>query len=215
MTGAQAAVGRGTDWEVACQAALGGATAAGEVVDLAFLFASASYDEALPALVQRVREVTGAGVLLGCTGQSIVSGTHEIEDEPAISLLTLSLPGARLHASHISQQDLRTRQSPSDWHTALKTTPDEVHGWILFVDPFQIDVERLVAAMSEAYPNIPLIGGLASGPAHARRTSLFQDGQVHDSGAVVVAILGGYTGLGLAARRGFRPFHQEQGASWP
>ena len=96
MAGARAAVGRGTDWEVACQAALEGVAAAGEVVDLAFLFASASYDEVLPDLVKRVRETTGAGVLLGCTGQAIVSGAHEIEDEPAVSLLTLALPGAHL-----------------------------------------------------------------------------------------------------------------------
>jgi small ligand-binding sensory domain FIST len=192
MAAAHATVGRGTDWEVACQAALEGAAGPGEVVDLAFLFASASYGEALPDLVQRVREATGAGVLLGCTGQAIVSGAREIEDEPAVSLLTLSLPGAQLQASHISQDDLRAWQRPSDWHVGLKTTPDAVHGWIMFVDPFQIDVERLVEALSGAYPGVPLIGGLASGPAHARRTGLFQDNQVHDGGAVVVAIGGPY-----------------------
>src|SRR5712691_12278749 len=94
---AQAAIAQDADWARALDSVTeqtGQAGPAGELVDLAFLFASAGYGEQLPELVRRAREVTGAGVLIGCSGQGIVGGPREVEGAPAVSLLTLSLPGA-------------------------------------------------------------------------------------------------------------------------
>ena len=109
MTAAQAAIARDPNWERALDEVL--SQTAGIVeesgrADLVFLFASAAYARDFPALVRRAREATNARVLVGCSGQGIVGPGSEVENEPAVSLLALSLPGVVLHAVLINQQML-------------------------------------------------------------------------------------------------------------
>ncbi|HEU4793475.1 MAG TPA: FIST N-terminal domain-containing protein, partial [Nitrolancea sp.] len=145
------------------------------------------------ALVRRAREATNAGVLVGCSGQGIVGPEREVENEPAVSLLALSLPGVELHPVLINQQTLEACKEPGNWYDATGVDRDTVNGWFLFGDPFGIDAERLVDALSDAYPGTPLIGGLASGDPHIPRTYVFLDGDVYTEGAVAVALGGAYT----------------------
>lgn len=196
MTAAQAAIARDPNWERALDEVL--SRTAGIVeesgrADLVFLFASAAYARDYPALVRRAQKATNARVLVGCSGQGIVGPGREIENEPAISLLALSLPGAELRPALINQQTIEACEEPSDWYDVTGVERDSVNGWFLFGDPFGIDSERLVGALSDAYPGTPLIGGLASGDPHVPRTFVFLDGDVYTQGAVAVALGGAYT----------------------
>lgn len=196
MTAAQAAIAHGPNWERALDEVLSqtaGVIEESGQADLVFLFASAAYARDFPALVHRAHEATNARVLVGCSGQGIVGPGREIEDEPAISLLALSLPGADLRPVLINQQTLEGCEEPSDWYDVTGVDRDTVNGWFLFGDPYGIDAERLVDALSDAYPGTPLIGGLASGDPHVPRTFVFLDGHVFTQGAVAVALGGAYT----------------------
>ncbi len=211
MTGrGRAAIAQDADWERAAQAVLeatGSDGPAAGLIDLAFLFASATYEDNLPALVRRVREATGATTLVGCSGQGIIGQAREVEREPAVSLLTLSLPGARTRALRVTQRTLDECRQPADWHQLADVAPGEVNAWLVFADPFRLDVEALVGGLSAAYPGTPLLGGLASGEPRAQRTFVFLDGEVHADGAVVVALGGAYTARAIVSQ-GAEPISQ-------
>lgn len=165
----------------------------GSEVHLALLFASSQYAEDFPQLVAKVQAITGASVLIGCSGQGVIGAGREIEGEPALALLAFSIPGAVLRAVHLTQPDLGRLRVPDALRQFTGIGPEEANAWFLFADPFSLDSEGLLASMSEAYQGTPLLGGLASGDPSLRRTHLFLNGQVYDQGAVLLALGGPYS----------------------
>jgi small ligand-binding sensory domain FIST len=202
MAGARAAVARDTSWEVALEEAL--RATAQERVDLALLFVSDRYGSDLPALVRRAYQESGASVLVGCSGQGVIRQAQEVEGEAAVALMTLALPGAVLQGVHLRQADLEGCVGAAGWQATTGVTAEAANAWLLFVDPFRIEVQRLVDGLAEAYPGCPLIGGLASGDAHAPRTYVFLNDQVHVEGAVALA-LGGDYGVRTIVSQGAEP----------
>lgn len=174
-------------------------------VDAALLFASATYADELPRLVPEARARTGARLLIGCSGQGVIGLGREVEDEPALSLLTFSMPGAGLRACRFTQDQLEEAPQQSDgdldpdqalaraewWYRETGVPPEQVRAWLLFADPFRLDCEGLVGALSQAYPQLAIVGGLASGD--STTTYVFLDDRVYDSGAVGLAVGGGWT----------------------
>src|SRR5438876_3506769 len=188
------AISKSADWQEALERAIQEAgIQPGASADLALFFASADYDEHLEAMVRRVQSATGAGLLAGCSGQGIIGPEREIEGEPAVSLMTLPLPGASLRGCHIRQEHVVGLNSADAWHQHTGVPPDDVNAWLIFADPFHLDVETLLDTFSSAYPGVPIIGGLASAAAHPHQTFVFLNGEVHDEGAVAVALGGAYT----------------------
>lgn len=139
-----------------------------------------------------VRAVTRARVLIGCSGQGVIGPGQEIEGEPGLALLTLSLPGAMLRAVHVVPDDLTRRRTPEAWHRLTGVGPGDARAWILLGDPLSLDADRLLGLLAAAYPGVPLVGGLASGTAARGRTYLFLDRRVYDHGAVALALGGPY-----------------------
>ena len=161
-------------------------------VNLALLFASSEYREEFPDLVARARQLTGARLLVGCSGQGVIGAGKEIEGEPALALLAFSLPGAELTAVHLTQEDLESCRTPQDWHRLTGVAPEDASAWLLFADPFTMDAEALLDGLSAGYPGTPLVGGLASGDPRLRGTHLFLNEEVYDRGAVALALGGPY-----------------------
>ncbi len=162
----------------------------GTPVDLVLLFASDEYAASYPELLADVQGRTGARLLVGCSGQGVIGPGREIEGEPALSLIAFSLPGADLKALRLRQADIE-----DDATAAMcleRAAIGDLNAWLLFADPYTLDPERLLVALSHAYPSAPLVGGLASGDPRRRRTELFLDGEVIAEGAVALAIGGPY-----------------------
>ncbi len=196
--GARGAIAEDEDWGRALQEVL--EQVCDITADVAFLFASETYAEHFSEIVRQVRSETGAATLVGCSGQGIIGSTRELEEMPALSLLTLALPGATLQAVRFTQEMIEDCASPHAWHEQLGVSPDEVNAWLIFTDPFQMDVERLIDGLAEAYPGRPMLGGLASGDTAERRTFVFLDDDVFDEGGVGLAIGGAYTILPLVSQ---------------
>ncbi|MGH2470321.1 MAG: FIST signal transduction protein, partial [Chloroflexota bacterium] len=152
---------------------------------------------------------TGCRVLLGCSGQGIIGGQREIEDRPAISVLSLNLPGARLQPLYLDQAMLEAAEDgPSLWQHAAgevagtpaasgaRGVPDgdpaveDVSACVLFADPFHLDCEGVLASFNAAFSGVPMVGGLASSSVPEQRTYLFLNDAVYDRGAVAVAVSG-------------------------
>ena len=191
--GAASAIVRHPDWRAALAGVLQHVTERVASPDLAVLFASASYEHEFPELLQRTQQALQSRVLIGCSGQGVIGPSTEVEGEPALTLLTLSLPDALLEARHLSQAELQRCDSADATRALLGVPLDDVSTWILLADPFTLDGERLLAVLSAAYPGVPLLGGMASGEQANRRTHLFLNGQVHIDGALALAVGGPLT----------------------
>jgi small ligand-binding sensory domain FIST len=176
----------------------------GEDIDLAFLFASSVYAEEFPELVASARRATRARLLVGCSSQGVIGTGREVEGQPALALLTFSLPGAVLRPVRLAQGTLEQCRGPEDWYGMTRVSPDDVNAWFLFGDPFTLDVEGLLVAWWEAYPGTPMVGGMASGDLRLRRTHVFLNDEVYDRGAVAMA-LGGPYGVRTIVSQGCTP----------
>jgi small ligand-binding sensory domain FIST len=203
---AAAAIGQQPTWQDALAEAtsLLPVTPSDETVDLAFLFASTDYAEEFPELVAGARRATRARLLIGCSSQGVIGTGREVEGQPALALLTFSLPGAVLRAVRLTQSTLEQHHGPEAWRGMTRVPPDDVTAWFLFADPFTLDAESLLVAWGEAYPGTPMVGGMASGDLRLRRTHVFLNDEVYDRGAVAMA-LGGRYGVRTIVSQGCTP----------
>src|SRR6185369_10431337 len=117
----------------------------------------------------------------------------EAENGASLSLLVMSLPGVRLFPLYVNQETLQSLSSPAEWQRLVGGQPGTVNGWFTFADPYQLDCETFVNGLADAYPDLPIIGGLASGDPRSQRTHVFLNGSVYEEGAVAVGIGGDYT----------------------
>ncbi|MCS6800401.1 MAG: FIST N-terminal domain-containing protein [Chloroflexota bacterium] len=203
---AGSAIGEGSDWAAATDEAIRRAKAElGErPVDLALLFISAAWEAHAASILARVRAATGAAVLAGCSGQAIIGRRREVEDAPAISLLLLGLPGGTVWPAHVTQPDLAELELPIDWIRAVGAPRPAINAWLVFADPFRLDVEHLLERLAAAYPDTPIVGGLASGNPRTPATQVFLNDRVYREGAVLVG-LGGAVTVQTVVAQGCQP----------
>lgn len=168
--------------------------------DIVFLFASIEFAPYFSQMLQTVREATGRATLIGCSGQGIVGSDQELEDLPAVSLLALALPGAHIRPIRFTQDMVDDELSSQEWHTKLQLTPEDFNAWVLFGDPYQMDCETLISQLSQAYPGLPMMGGLASGELEDHYTYLFLNDEVYEDGAIALTLGGDYTILPLVSQ---------------
>ena len=206
---AASAIARHPEWRGALADVLTHVTDEVADTDLAVLFANSIYERGFSELIEEAQQALGARVLIGCSGQGVIGPSKEVEGEPALALLALSLPDAVLEPRHLSQAEIERCDSADATRELLAVPPDDASAWLLFGDPFTLDAERLLDVLSGSYPGTPLMGGMASGDAQARRTHLFLNGQVHEDGAVALA-LGGPLRIRSIVSQGCNPI----GRTW-
>lgn len=130
-------------------------------------------------------------VLIGCSSQSLITGSEEIEEGGGIALALFHLPGAELKAFHFKQEHVDECSGPAYWHHETGVEPGETNGWLAFGDPFNMDCDSWLRLWNEAYAPLPVLGGLASGDFTARATQVYLNGTVHEEGVAVLSVGGG------------------------
>jgi small ligand-binding sensory domain FIST len=169
----------GTTEAVAAAASEAAARLDGRAVDVAFLFATPHHLEQAPAAAAAVRAELRPRHLIGCVAEGVIGGEREVESGPAIAVWAASLPGARIEPFHVSEE--AGDAAPELAAPALV---------VLLVDPFTCPASALIERLNIAYPNVPLVGGIATGGGHAGAQALILDGDVHEGGAVGLAVAG-------------------------
>jgi small ligand-binding sensory domain FIST len=160
-------------------------------IDLCAAFASASFGLDLERLPALLHERLAPRALFGCTGGGIIGGGREIEGRPALSLVLGRLPGARVLVEHLHAADLPSEDAgPRAWTERIGTAPANARGFVVLPEPFHFPADRLLAGLDFAYPELPKIGGIASGSRHPRGNMLFAGTACHHEGAVVAAFTG-------------------------
>jgi small ligand-binding sensory domain FIST len=157
---------------------------------LAVLFAHPNYVPRVDQIISATQKAVGARHLIGCTGAGIISADQELEVKPSLSLLVGELPDVQVFPFHLTEKELEESTGPAYWHFQLELEPGASPQFIVLVDPFTTRAMQLVDALVEAYPQSPMIGGLASGAQQPGDNRLFIDGSVYDEGAVGVGLTG-------------------------
>ena len=198
-----AGIGTGSDWRVALSTALEGAT---QAPDLAIVFASHHYQSSFREILGRIKDEVSPRLMVGCSGQAIIGPGREVEGTPALSVMTLSLPGAIFLPKHLTLEQCRDA-TPEALRGLLGPGEDGVNSWLMFADPFTFDVDGFVATMGEAFPGMPIVGGMASGAPTIRMTHVFHGEDAIPFGAVVVGV-GGLWKLEAVVSQGAEPLGQ-------
>ena len=155
-------------------------------IDLACLFFSAHFSATIDTLTDRLRRSLHPRLLIGCSGEGVISGMEELETTPAVTLWVAVLPDVRLDPFRVSF-------SPTQDQFHLAEFPrSEVDrsSFLLFADPFTTPVQELLSLMDEQYPGVQAIGGLAGGGHEAGMNRLVLHEQIHDDGLVGVRLSG-------------------------
>lgn len=173
-------------------------------LDLLLLFLSAHFTNFGQQIADGLCTALKPRVLLGCTAENVICEDTEIEGEPAISLVAARLPEVTLTPFSLQ---------PSEWHVFLLNqeefrravgAPQDTQLFILLVDPFSTPVDDVLEAFKLAYPEIPAVGGLASGALRPQGNLLMLNDQATRDGLVGVA-LGGPIDIDLIVSQGCRP----------
>ncbi|MEB3321662.1 MAG: FIST N-terminal domain-containing protein, partial [Synechococcaceae cyanobacterium] len=164
--------------------------------DLALVFASTSYASDLPRLLPLLRQRLEARHWLGCAGGGVVGteasgAAHEVEQEPALSVTLLHLPGVRLHPFAVDTADLPDLDGPAEpWRERVGGDPDEGGSLLVLVDPTSPAINDLISGLDYAFPAAAKVGGVA-GQHSAPHGSLLFEEEVRN-GAVGCLIGGGW-----------------------
>ncbi len=158
--------------------------------DLAFAFVSHHYATRFEELAAPLRETLGAGLLLGCTGETVIGGARECEDSPALSVWCASMPGATLLPFELSFEETPDGLLCSGLPEDLAEHRDDTRAVFLLGDPFTTLPQSVIDLVADELPGTPLIGGMASGGGPGENRLFFNDRLV-ESGAIGVVLRGG------------------------
>jgi small ligand-binding sensory domain FIST len=186
--------------------------------DLALVFASASFASDLPRLLPLLRQKIQARHWLGCLGGGVVGteadGTaRELEEEPALSVTLLRLPGATLQPFAIDTAALPDLDGPAEpWRALLggqpEVAPSAAAGpgpqpsLLVLVDPATAGLNDLISGLDYAYPQAVKVGGVAASHS-ARHGSLLFEAEVR--GGAVGCLIGGRWRIEPLLAQGCRP----------
>jgi small ligand-binding sensory domain FIST len=185
--------------------------------DLALVFAYSGFASDLPRLLPLLGQKLQADHWLGCCGGGVVGtgkqDAHELEGEPALSVLLLHLPNAILQPFALDTGALPDLDGPAEaWREALglpasPTAPaDSPASMLLLVDPTCGAINDLISGLDYALPHTLKVGGIA-GQHSAPHGSLLVgggDGGTVRAGAVGCLISGAWR-LDPVVAQGCRP----------
>ena len=150
--------------------------------DLAVVFVDSHFAAHYGDVLRRIREATGARHLIGCSGQGVIGPSTEAEQEPAISVMTLDLPGVVL-----TPLALVDGVDPGDLFESVEAARAEA--WFVFADP-TTHVEHWISSVDDRAPGTPVLGGIASSRSGTDGIAVFLEDGVYPRGAVLLGIAG-------------------------
>ncbi len=173
--------------------------------DLCAVFVSHHYGGAIEELGQRLARATGASVVVGCTGESIIGGDREVEDEPALSVWCASLPGTQLRPFETQAELVGEREIGFN---AMPDVRDPARASILILgDPYSFPMDEYLKRLNDQFPGVPAVGGMASGGMGPGQNLLITSSGLHAGGAIGVVLEGGVEVRSVVSQ-GCRPVGQ-------
>lgn len=174
----------------------------GRTPDLLVAFVSHHHGSAIEELGPRLAVRSGARHVIGCTGESIIGPTREIEHEPALAVWAACLPETYLRPFRI------TVEADAEGRAVFSSQPDVRDparaSMLVLADPFSFPMDDFLKRLNADLPGVPAVGGMASGGMGPGQNVLFDEEGRLDEGALGVVIEGA-TELVSVVSQGCRP----------
>ena len=155
----------------------------GAQADLALVFLSGSQLAAPEATLEGIHEALAPEILVGCGAGGVLAAGRELEQGNATVVWAASLDGGTALPFHASIND-------DESNPVLDGLPPLEHARaaIMLADPYTFPTDALLTELARDAPGVPILGGLASGRSADGAAALLFGEEVHESGAVGVAL---------------------------
>lgn len=166
--------------------------------DVAVLFVTTPHVARLEEIAEAVQAILRPVAFVGVTAVGVIGGPREVEDEPAISLWagrTGPAEAVRLEVVH-TPDGTAVIGMPDDAAVGRRTL-------VLLAEPRSFPTEAFVRAGNEQYPDLTIVGGMASATMPSANRLVVQ-GEVHTEGAVGILLPEGLDGTVIVSQ-GCRP----------
>jgi len=175
------------------------------MVDLAFVFLTAHYEEDLEEILERLSQVLPHALFLGCTADGVIGVDREIERRPSMSLTACTLSEATLRPFRMTQEEFESMSSSEAWERTTGVSRESEPVFFAVADPFELDVHGFVERVNEFYPGSPLLGGVASAGRKPGENRLILGGEILTEGIVGVTLCGDKLAVRTVVSQGCRP----------
>lgn len=153
----------------------------GMAPDLVVLFATAAHAGALEDVTRAIRRLLNPRVLIGATAVSVLGGSQEVEERPAIALF------AAKFGVDITPVRLEAVPTADGMVIAGGNTLAEGSGSLLLLsDPFSFPVDLVLGQLRDDVPDLTVFGGMASAARGPGGNVLVLDDERFRDGAVGV-----------------------------
>jgi small ligand-binding sensory domain FIST len=173
-------------------------------VDLALVFLSPHFKQDSPQISEGLRAALNPRVLTGCTAEGVIGRDHEIEEQPAISLVAAHLPGVDLVPFTLHGIDWNNMLRQEENFKELVGAPEDARLAILLAEPLTTPIDGTLRAFNAFYEGLPVIGGMVSGSQRRGENALLLNDRITTDGAVGV-ILAGDVAVDVIVSQGCRP----------
>jgi len=167
------------------------------------VFVTPDYAEKAADLLELIRVYGHVPTLIGCSGTGLVGLSQEQEEGPGFSLLVVSPPGGKATSLCFSQDVVEASTGPGYWHERTGLKPADVKAWLVFLNPFSLNVEIWLKQWNQAYPHVPVFGGMAGGAPGDPEAWIFCDDRVVPGG--VALALQGDVAVNSVVSQGCKP----------
>lgn len=164
--------------------------------DLVIAFMSGHHVRRVDVVTSSIYDLLAPSTVLGCSGVSVAGNERELEDQPGLVVLALSLPGVELHTFTDSDIDWpRSKDDPQRLRDAMRADDPELRGVMLLADPFT-PLMGLLPALSDVMerspdePAVPMFGGVASAGRQAGDNRLLRNDEIRNGGLIGLSFLG-------------------------
>ena len=174
----------------------------GTNASLGFLFVTQEWRPHVEDTLELIRLHGHVPQLVGCSGWGIIGSRREIEHQPGFSLILFSLPSESFAVVQISETQAEESTGAEYWYEATGLSTADVRSWLVLANPYFGGIESWLNEWSTAYPQIPILGGLAS----ATNSDIFllRDGDVSTAPLLAIALKQGLVVRPLVSQ-GCRP----------
>lgn len=155
----------------------------GRPAALAFAFVTSDYLEHLEEFCELIRVDGHVTEIIGCTTSTVIQGVTEFEHQKGFSLLAIAASTGSLQTLSINSDQVEGSSGPAYWQALVGNA--QPSGWIALLNPAEFPSDEWLAEWNEAFPNIAIAGGLASGSGDESTMAVFQNGRVVSGGIVV------------------------------
>lgn len=181
--------------------------------DLAMVFFSSAHVGQAGLIASAARAALPNATIIGCSAESVLGGSLELEDRPGISVLACSMPGADVRAFPLTRLATIDPANPNQVERVrdIAGMTHEHRATILLPDPFGLPAARTISVVDKAArlgladSERPVtLGGMASADNSAGGNAFLLDGQIIRDGGVGLSINGPVT-VDTVVSQGCRP----------